>query len=155
MSETRDEDLWTPEDVPPLLGGDGSIVEIDPYTVTLLDADFQRRQAMEAVDALAIAQDLRAAGLTVMEYEATGESPAVVISDESARQLRITAGVEHRCWRCGCSESRACDGGCVWATEILCSQCARKTSIEVRKGESKNGLNYSNRTHAGSRGGDT
>jgi hypothetical protein len=28
-----------------------------------------------------------------------------------------------RCRICGCSEERACVGGCVWAAPNLCSQC--------------------------------
>jgi len=28
-----------------------------------------------------------------------------------------------RCLGCGCSATRPCPGGCVWATETLCSQC--------------------------------
>ncbi len=30
---------------------------------------------------------------------------------------------EPRCLGCGCSESHACPGGCVWATPTLCSRC--------------------------------
>jgi hypothetical protein len=44
-------------------------------------------------------------------------------SEELARQARIAAGEEHACAGCGCSETRACEGGCVWATETLCSRC--------------------------------
>jgi hypothetical protein len=43
---------------------------------------------------------------------------------EYKRQTRIAAGIEHACAGCGCSESRACPGGCVWATRTLCSRCA-------------------------------
>ncbi len=43
---------------------------------------------------------------------------------ERARQARIAAGEEHACAVCGCSETKACAGGCVWATERLCSRCA-------------------------------
>ncbi len=43
--------------------------------------------------------------------------------EEEERQARIAAGVEHACAGCGCSESRACPGGCVWATATLCSRC--------------------------------
>lgn len=42
---------------------------------------------------------------------------------ECERHLRIVAGVETRCASCGCSESRSCSGGCVWATRALCSRC--------------------------------
>lgn len=42
---------------------------------------------------------------------------------EFARQLRIAAGEETACAGCGCSETRACSGGCCWATATLCSRC--------------------------------
>jgi hypothetical protein len=42
---------------------------------------------------------------------------------EFARQLAIAAGEEISCRSCGCSESRACSGGCVWADRNLCSRC--------------------------------
>lgn len=42
---------------------------------------------------------------------------------EYERQLRILAGAEKACTRCGCSASRACSGGCIWATKTLCSRC--------------------------------
>ena len=42
---------------------------------------------------------------------------------EFERQLRIRSGEEQVCARCGCSETRACSGGCVWATRVLCSRC--------------------------------
>lgn len=42
---------------------------------------------------------------------------------ECQRHLRIVAGIETRCASCGCSESRSCSGGCVWATRSLCSRC--------------------------------
>jgi len=28
------------------------------------------------------------------------------------------------CLGCGCSQLRACPGGCIWATATLCSRCA-------------------------------
>jgi len=43
---------------------------------------------------------------------------------EYSRQLRIYAGEERACACCGCSETRACSGGCIWATAVLCSRCA-------------------------------
>lgn len=42
---------------------------------------------------------------------------------EFARQRRIAAGREQACASCGCSESRACSGGCVWASKAVCSRC--------------------------------
>lgn len=42
---------------------------------------------------------------------------------EFSRQKRIANGEERGCLGCGCSETRACSGGCIWATETLCSKC--------------------------------
>jgi hypothetical protein len=47
---------------------------------------------------------------------------------EFARQLRIVQGGEIACARCGCSETRACSGGCCWATPTLCSRCVLETA---------------------------
>jgi len=58
-----------------------------------------------------------------------GESPNAIAwmedraREEFARQLRIADGQETACAGCGCSETRACSGGCVWATAALCSRC--------------------------------
>lgn len=35
-----------------------------------------------------------------------------------------TFHIEAVCRGCGCSDSHACEGGCVWATSDLCSRCA-------------------------------
>lgn len=48
-----------------------------------------------------------------------------LVHEEAARLVRIADGLEHACLGCGCSESRACPGGCVWANERFCSRCAR------------------------------
>lgn len=45
-------------------------------------------------------------------------------AQEFARQQRIATFQEMACANCGCSESRACSGGCVWAAHRLCSRCA-------------------------------
>ena len=33
-------------------------------------------------------------------------------------------GIEMRCRECGCTDTRACDGGCFWVEPELCSQCS-------------------------------
>jgi len=53
---------------------------------------------------------------------------------EYARQLRIAAGLETACRACGCSDSLACPGGCVWAEPDLCSRCALKGSTRAAGG---------------------
>jgi len=57
-----------------------------------------------------------------------GNPDALTLMEERARaewerQLRIAARQEQACAACGCSETRACSGGCVWATKTLCSRC--------------------------------
>lgn len=42
---------------------------------------------------------------------------------EFERQQAIAKGEETACRGCGCSDSRGCSGGCVWATPALCSRC--------------------------------
>jgi hypothetical protein len=49
--------------------------------------------------------------------------PEGMDAEEAARRDRIANGEEAVCMACGCSDSRACEGGCVWATETLCSRC--------------------------------
>lgn len=35
-------------------------------------------------------------------------------------------GKIRRCRQCGCTDDRACEGGCYWVEEDLCSACALK-----------------------------
>lgn len=51
---------------------------------------------------------------------------------EFARQLRIAAGEEQACRRCGCSETRVCSGGCIWANESFCSRCVAEADRFLR-----------------------
>jgi hypothetical protein len=37
------------------------------------------------------------------------------------------------CRVCGCSDERACPGGCVWAEPNLCSRCALGRRIRPRR----------------------
>ncbi|MCL6599810.1 MAG: hypothetical protein K6T81_13905 [Alicyclobacillus macrosporangiidus] len=54
----------------------------------------------------------------------------VCISDESLKDAgcAITTVTrepeEPKCRVCGCTESRACEGGCYWVEPDLCSRCA-------------------------------
>jgi hypothetical protein len=51
------------------------------------------------------------------------EAMELIAREEFARQLRIARGAEAACGGCGCSETRACSGGCVWVNERRCSRC--------------------------------
>lgn len=48
---------------------------------------------------------------------------AVERTERGAHEL-VTHVTPNRCEICGCSDLRACDGGCHWVDEGLCSQCA-------------------------------
>jgi len=52
---------------------------------------------------------------------------------DSSTGVRIREGsaeprppAERACRVCGCTETRACEGGCWWVAEDLCSSCAGK-----------------------------
>jgi hypothetical protein len=68
-----------------------------------------------------------------LEFWMDGENPEVIeimetrAHQELQRQRRIAAGQEEACAACGCSETRACPAGCVWATAALCSRCISGT----------------------------
>lgn len=49
---------------------------------------------------------------------------------ERARQARIAAGRETACCGCGCSESRACFGGCEWHSDGWCTACQDKADLQ-------------------------
>lgn len=42
----------------------------------------------------------------------------------SRRTIRVPAMGDMVCRGCGCSDNRACPGGCFWAAPNLCSRCA-------------------------------
>lgn len=52
----------------------------------------------------------------------------LVIFEES-RQRRIACGEEVSCSGCGCSQSRACVGGCGWHSEGWCTACQDKAEL--------------------------
>jgi hypothetical protein len=49
---------------------------------------------------------------------------------EQGRKVRIAAGQEVACRGCGCSESRACVGGCGWYSEGWCTACQDKAELQ-------------------------
>ena len=57
------------------------------------------------------------------ENPASAASMKECANKEMARQIRIARGEEQVCHACGCSETRSCSGGCLWATATLCSRC--------------------------------
>jgi hypothetical protein len=82
-----------------------------------VDCDCHECEGLAALDELDVQQILNAEDLDVAE---------------AARLARIAAGVEDACRVCGCSETRACPGGCIWAEADLCSRCARALDAMAR-----------------------
>jgi hypothetical protein len=66
------------------------------------------------------------------EPEAPETLPPFVHPGEGLGQYVIRGGVRHRvriprrCRKCGCTQERACPGGCSWVAWDLCSRCAGK-----------------------------
>lgn len=38
-----------------------------------------------------------------------------------------------KCSICGCTDDNACPGGCYWAVPGLCSECAEKITLGMKK----------------------
>lgn len=57
-------------------------------------------------------------------------APTLLIDDAALRRIRTVSGLDpapmhvRSCAICGCTDERACPGGCGWATDDLCSRCA-------------------------------
>lgn len=88
------------------------------------------RRHRECVDALrGLDREVAAAGRTFGRLRE--RIRAAVLEDLGAELEAIMAaeGLRHevcevqRCRRCGCTNARACAGGCEWVTDDLCSQC--------------------------------
>lgn len=54
---------------------------------------------------------------------------------ERGRQARIAAGKETACRGCGCSESRACPGGCAWLSAGWCTACQERSELMAMRQE--------------------
>ena len=106
--------------------------EMDSYTGSLMQEHFEREQQL--LREQQIAEVLRSDSFTAVQFEEEAQDPQLVIGEESMRQLRIAGGDEPSCRVCGCSESRACEGGCLWATKTLCSRCALEESAKGAAG---------------------
>lgn len=107
---------------------DAWLADARPDERTLLE--LSRGDVFDLVSLLCIARDV---------LQIHGEGPEIVAR---ARELtcrlvydmppaiRVLTGVDDPaddvrvCEGCGCTDLRACDGGCYWATPTLCSKCA-------------------------------
>jgi hypothetical protein len=75
-----------------------------------------REVASWALDALAASYGLNQSELAIVV------AGLAEVAIEARDQFAQSAG-EQRCSVCGCSNSQACPGGCIWATDTLCSRC--------------------------------
>lgn len=71
------------------------------------------------------------------DYEDVDDPQGILRADreaeiEASRQTRIAAGIEDACRVCGCSETRGCEAGCVWAEADLCSRCYRASAAMAK-----------------------
>jgi hypothetical protein len=95
----------------------------------------------------ALARALLASVASVVRGEALGVE--VIDLGEGRRILAVGSWPYGRpdetqyCRRCGCSEHDACEGGCAWTEEDLCSACAAPAHLTARK-ERRDGSRESN-----------
>lgn len=45
--------------------------------------------------------------------------------DECVEETGLDYELGAVCRGCGCTDAHACEGGCIWVTEDLCSACVR------------------------------
>ena len=61
---------------------------------------------------------------TAMNDRGVQCEPLDVFNDDLLGELSgVFERDEPTCRGCGCTQSRPCEGGCVWATADLCSRC--------------------------------
>jgi hypothetical protein len=56
------------------------------------------------------------------EFVRTGITPETSVADLAAAADEGS----RECRQCGCTDARACLGGCYWVAADLCSTCARR-----------------------------
>jgi hypothetical protein len=95
-----EEDLYFDNDVRPLLAGDPH--EVANWALEALTQEYGLNDAEQAVL------------VGALEF---------CLLEQRAARLEAAANGERTCAGCGCSESQSCPGGCIWATETLCSRC--------------------------------
>jgi hypothetical protein len=59
-----------------------------------------------------------------------GEHPSKRTVAQRIRRARERG--ERYCVRCGCTDARACEGGCSWVTLDECSTCIERTESAPR-----------------------
>lgn len=93
-----------------------------------------------------LSRELSSEGVEIHSSEGTRLDKAFALA---CRQLQEFSGIawqglrkeilsivdnEPVCRICGCTQNNACDGGCYWAEEDLCSSCAQDAE-RIKKGD--------------------
>lgn len=60
-----------------------------------------------------------------------------LIDEATKTPLEVVKVTNLACRCCGCTDDRACQGGCYWVTTGLCSRCAERLGDEKRKRREK------------------
>lgn len=55
--------------------------------------------------------------------------------------LMLLHTIDRQCHTCGCTQNRACDGGCSWVDVDLCSTCSPLTKVAAAMAEAAQTLN--------------
>lgn len=65
--------------------------------------------------------------LAALEMAESGIDQGDPLTPEDTVDILAAAAADgqRRCRRCGCTDARACPGGCWWVEPGLCSRCAR------------------------------
>jgi len=109
------------------INGRGRRRRVERFVRLVVIQDGERTLVRETFDELCQEEIARfQADLPVlMDEENPANAPIMQerARNEFARQIRVARGEERACARCGCSETRSCSGGCIWATQALCSRC--------------------------------
>lgn len=61
----------------------------------------------------------------MFEHKLFAVLPGALFRDDKGKP-RIPSGLGPICRECGCTEHDACDGGCAWADESLCTSCVAR-----------------------------
>lgn len=74
---------------------------------------------------------LRHAAVHLVELAMVREHVGVDLGvwNQAVRDLLRALGRVPRCRRCGCTDKRACAGGCYWVEAALCSKCDGKPDL--------------------------
>lgn len=118
----------------------------DPHAVKLLDLGLKpevleklKGQEFATVGDLLDFEGMEGKSLLECLPKPTGLSMFEVAVVIDAVVKVLNAGGIRRCRQCGCTDDRACEGGCSWVEADLCSSCKDDEAFEV-EGEAEEAI---------------